>query len=73
MGHDGGSRWSKFVMDNEHNRLGEVKGGNQNIGANHCSFKLMMDKSLSGLPSDQVFYCGEFLNPLPDLWMNKRL
>lgn len=27
-------------MDNEHNWLAEVKGGNQKIGANHCSFKI---------------------------------
>lgn len=49
MGHDEGFLWSKFVMDDEHNWLTEVKGGNQKICANHCSFKLMMDKSLSGL------------------------
>lgn len=35
-------------MGDEHNWLAEVKGGNQKIDANHCSFKLMVDKSLSG-------------------------
>lgn len=46
MGHDGGFLWCKFVMGDEHNWLAEVKGGNQNIFSNHCSFKLTMDKSL---------------------------
>lgn len=55
-------------MDNEHNWLTEVKGGNQKIGTNHCSFKLMMDKSLSG--SFYLIKCfivddGDFQNPLP--------
>lgn len=33
----------------------------------------MMDKSLSGLLSDQDFYCDDFLNPLPDRCVNGQL
>lgn len=47
MGHDEGSRWTTFVMGNEHNRLRKVKSGNQKISANRCIFKLMMPLQLS--------------------------
>lgn len=75
MGHDEGFLWSKFVMDDEHNWLAEVKGGNQKIGANHCSFKLMMDKSLSRF--FHLIKCfiaddGGFQNPLTDSWENRQ-
>lgn len=56
-------------MDGEHNWLAEVKGGNQKIGASHCSCKLMTDKSLPGffhLIKCFIVDDGDFQNPLPD-------
>lgn len=57
-------------MGDEHNWLAEVIGGNQKVGANHCSFELMMDKSLSSffhLIKCFIVDNGNFFqNPLPD-------
>lgn len=62
-------------MGDEHNWLAEVKGGNQKIGANHCSSKLMMDKSLSSffhLIKCFIVDDGDFYNPLPDSCENRQ-
>lgn len=75
MGHDGDFLWSKFATADEHNWLTEVKGGNQEIDANRCSFKLMMDKSLSGffhLIKWSIVDDGDFQNPLPDSCENRQ-